>query len=305
MVKVLILRGLPASGKSTYARNLLTVGNKKGTKWKHVNKDDLRAMLDDSKHTKGNENFVLETRDFIILRCVALGVNVVVDDTNLNPKHEQHIRDLVGNTAEVDTMDFEIDLEEAIARDLKRPVSVGERVIRHMYNEYVLPKQPKPEPYVAPADVPYAIICDIDGTLAHMTKEGRLRFGKQAPYAWKHVGEDAVDERVKSILQNYYASRKMPNDFLASPQVILFSGRDSICRTETEAWLYDNNIPYDALYMRPEGDSRKDSIIKAELFDAHIRGKYDVLFVLDDRNQVVDMWRGLGLKCLQVEPGDF
>ena len=57
--------------------------------------------------------------------------------------------------------------------------------------------------------------------------------------------------------------------------------------------------------MRRTKDFRKDAIVKTELFDAHIRGRYEVLFVLDDRNQVVEMWRVMGLPCLQVAAGDF
>jgi hypothetical protein len=57
--------------------------------------------------------------------------------------------------------------------------------------------------------------------------------------------------------------------------------------------------------MREAGDSRKDSIVKQELYEKHIEPSYDVFVVLDDRNQVVDMWRSLGLVCLQVAPGDF
>jgi hypothetical protein len=57
--------------------------------------------------------------------------------------------------------------------------------------------------------------------------------------------------------------------------------------------------------MREAGDSRKDSIVKQELYERHIKPSYDVFVVLDDRNQVVDMWRSLGLVCLQVAPGDF
>lgn len=64
-------------------------------------------------------------------------------------------------------------------------------------------------------------------------------------------------------------------------------------------------MAYDWLYMRPEGDVRKDTEIKREIFDNYIRDKYRVLFVLDDRNSVVKMWRDLGLKCLQVAEGDF
>jgi len=57
--------------------------------------------------------------------------------------------------------------------------------------------------------------------------------------------------------------------------------------------------------MRKTGDSRKDSIVKREIFEEHIKGKYRIQFVLDDRNQVVEMWRQLGLTCLQVAEGDF
>ena len=57
--------------------------------------------------------------------------------------------------------------------------------------------------------------------------------------------------------------------------------------------------------MRKTGDFRKDSIVKKELFDENVRGKYNIEFVLDDRNQVVEMWRSIGLVCLQVADGNF
>jgi len=61
----------------------------------------------------------------------------------------------------------------------------------------------------------------------------------------------------------------------------------------------------DALLMRAAGDSRRDSIVKREIFDARIRDVWQVKGVLDDRDQVVRMWRALGLTCVQVAPGDF
>jgi hypothetical protein len=63
-------------------------------------------------------------------------------------------------------------------------------------------------------------------------------------------------------------------------------------------------FPY-RLIMRATGDMRKDSIIKQELLEREIVPNSFVDFVLDDRNQVVDMWRSLGLTCLQVDYGDF
>jgi hypothetical protein len=75
---------------------------------------------------------------------------------------------------------------------------------------------------------------------------------------------------------------------------------------KTKAWLAVNEIPYDALYMRKANDYRKDAIIKLELYEAYVKDKYDILMVLDDRDQVVRMWREeLGLPCFQVDYGNF
>jgi hypothetical protein len=57
--------------------------------------------------------------------------------------------------------------------------------------------------------------------------------------------------------------------------------------------------------MRHTKDLRKDSIVKGEIYDSVIAPNYNVFFVLDDRNQVVDFWRSKGLTCFQVAPGDF
>lgn len=133
-----------------------------------------------------------------------------------------------------------------------------------------------------------AIIVDIDGTLAKMNGRG--------PFDWDRVGEDDIVHAVQLAvgLASYYCD------------VIVFSGRDSICRQQTIEWLNKHNIPTDNVFMRPQGNFEKDSIIKRRLYDEHIAGKYDIQFVLDDRNQVVDMWRkDLGLPCFQVNYGDF
>lgn len=149
---------------------------------------------------------------------------------------------------------------------------------------------PKYTPPAWDSDLPFAIICDIDGTLAHNVS-GR------SPYDWHRVGEDVVDEAIWRIL------RELSDYTMVG--IILVSGRDAICAPETTRWLEENGVHWDHLHMRPVGDNQKDSIIKERIYREHIEGKYNVLFVLDDRKQVVDMWRSLGLKCLQVQPGDF
>lgn len=135
---------------------------------------------------------------------------------------------------------------------------------------------------------PLAIIVDVDGTLA-------LR-GDRSPYDWSKVGLDTVNEPIADIVRAYD---------LRSVFVLVVSGRDGSCVNATGAWLRRYDIPFDRLFMRPAGNTEKDSIIKKRIFDDMIRDKFDVLFVLDDRNQVVEMWRSLGLVCLQVAPGNF
>jgi hypothetical protein len=87
--------------------------------------------------------------------------------------------------------------------------------------------------------------------------------------------------------------------------IILVSGRMEKNREVTETWLIKNLIHHTALFMRPTDDIRNDTIVKQEIYEREIKGKYNVLFVLDDRDRVVRMWRDQGLKCLQVAEGDF
>lgn len=280
MKKVILTKGLPGSGKSTWAKQLI---DENPNQYKRVNKDELRAMLDNSKHSDDSEKFILKVRDQIILSALEGGKHVIVDDTNLSPKHEARIRELIRGKAELVIQDFtDVPLEICITRDLNRFASVGEKVIRGMHKQFLADK---PEQYSENPQLPKAIIVDIDGTLAKMN--GR------SPFEWARVKEDACNDVVKGLVNAYPRT------------VIIFSGRDAVCRKDTIEWLQENGINYNFLYMRDEGNSEKDAIIKRRLFEQNIRGKYFIEYVLDDRNQVVEMWRNMGLTCLQVADGDF
>ncbi len=135
-----------------------------------------------------------------------------------------------------------------------------------------------PDLYVPDTNLPQAIIFDIDGTLAHMTDRG--------PFDWKRVGTDSVDEIVREMLFGFQDK---------GYNIVIMSGRDSICRQETHNWLWKWDICYDLLCMRPERDYRKDSIVKEELFYNYVAPYYNVLAVVDDRPQVVRMWYEIGI----------
>lgn len=293
-------KGLPASGKTTWAKE--EVLKSKG-KTKRINKDDLRAMLDAGEWSDKNEAHILKVRDKLIIHYMSNGYNVIVDDTNLAEKHEKTLQELAeGFKAMFEVKDFtEVPLQTCLDRDSARPNSVGAKVIKGMHRQFLKGKY---KPYEAPAynpDLPDCIIVDIDGTLAHMT--GRL------PYDYTQVHTDVVDEDVANIVRRY-AQRNIMEP-TPDTYIIIVTGRDDTCKEDTLKWLADNNIPFDEFYMRDHtlvdenGNKLDDTIIKKAIYDEMIKPRFNVRFVLDDRDRVVKMWREQGLKVLQVAEGDF
>lgn len=292
MRTLLLLRGIPASSKSTYAKELIV----KNKKYKRVNRDLLREMIDAGQWSQTKEKYIRECETLIAKIYVDAGFCIIVDDTNLSESAYNLWKQFANdNGLHFEEKFFDISLEEAIKRDLARPNSVGEKVIRKFYNDYLAPK---PAIYTPPEGKPDAYVFDIDGTLAHGIGITRK------PYEWDKVGTDTLDQELRHVLMSLKGY-----DIMADPEetikIILLSGRDSVCRPETEQWLQENNIPYDHLYMRPEGDKRKDYEVKEELFNKYIRDNYRVRVIFDDRDQVIKLWRSLGLTCYQVADGDF
>lgn len=280
MKKVILTKGLPGSGKSTWAKELL---KSNPNAYKRINNDDLRKMFDNVQFSHDMENFIKKAVDSLVLLALEEGKHVILDNTHLSDKPVNRIKQLVKGKAEVIIEDkfLDVPLETCIKNDLKRLESVGKDVIVKMYEQHIK----KTEPIIQNSTLPKAIIVDIDGTLAHMKD--------RSPFDWGRVGEDECDEIIKSIVNNY------------NNNIIIMSGRDGSCRDLTIKWLEDNNIKYDLLLMRVKNDCRKDSIVKQELFNNNIKGKYFIEYILDDRDQVVAAWRDMGLKCLQVQEGNF
>jgi len=285
--KLLALRGLPASGKTTYAKELVNKG------WVRVNKDDMRAMLNNSKFSKDNESYILSLRDEIIISSLVQGKNVVVDDTNLDPKHLIAFESIAGEfLADFEIRFFDVDVRECIKRNKLRPNPVPDKVIYTMYERYLNPPVP---PVAYDENKEECIIVDIDGTLAHIA-DGR------SPYDASRAMNDSLDDAVSVITAMMYRH---------GYKVIILTGRHEEHRKVTEEWLEANGVEYDELYTRMEydvdekGKRLDDALVKERLYNTHVKARFNVKFVLDDRNRVVDMWRSIGLKCLQVAPGNF
>lgn len=305
MTTLTITIGLPASGKTTLARQWVAENPVQRAR---VNRDDLRSMahagayVAQSAETPGTERAILAARDALIKTLLQRGIDVINDDTNLAQRHVRDLKRLADLTqAEFAVIDLtHVPLGACIARDRVRTPSVGEAVIRDMWTRYLKHRSsPKPEadmstsqgpkPYVPPPQARRAVLVDIDGTVA-------LK-GTRSPFDESRVHEDRPNAPVIATVQALHATGRA---------IIFMSGRTDACRAETAAWLRKHvRIPFHALHMRKAGDMRKDAIVKAELFDAHVRDRFHVLLVLDDRQQVVDMWRSMGLCVFQVAEGDF
>lgn len=136
---MIICRGLPGSGKSTWAKGVV------GSGWTRVNRDDLRALMHDGAWSKSNEALVVSARDSIIRSCLGRGENVIVDDTNGTTVKRLNEIALQFKGVRVTVKDFPISLKEAIRRDALRPKPVGESVIRgmaHLFTDIILEDEP-------------------------------------------------------------------------------------------------------------------------------------------------------------------
>ena len=280
MLKLLMLKGLPGSGKSTWAKQFVADNRN----WVRINKDSIRAMI---VYRQRDEGLVCQFRDALIVNALSNGRSVIVDDTNFHPKHETRLKALAESyNAEFEIKMFDTPIEDCIKNDLKRTESVGAGVIRQMHQQYIRPRLTKYPNHNSL--LPNAIICDLDGTLALANHRN--------VYDASTCDQDDINWPVQRIIHLH----------AMNGYTILFtSGRDAIYRPQTVKFLSRIGMENCPLFMRPEGDHRKDHIIKLELFQQNIYGKYNVEFVLDDRQRVVDMWRDIGLTVLQVADGDF
>lgn len=283
MKRIILTKGLPASGKTVWARTL--VRKKKGA-WVRVCADELREMCFDGWRSRTTDEALREMRDRLILQAIENDRHVVVDELNLSEASLSYFERLADGLASVEVEDrfLDVSLETCIERDLVRSHSVGEKKIRALHRKY-LKKSAAPPAYVE--GLLDCIIVDMDGTLA--------LFNGRSPYEAQKCDTDLPNEPVVETVKKWQKS----------VAVVVCSGRTDDAREKTAQWLARHGIEFEALYMRKVGDLRKDAVVKEEIYRDRIEGRYNVKFVLDDRRQVVALWRSLGLTVFQVAEGDF
>lgn len=298
MKHAIITVGISCSGKTTWAEEF-----SRDSGYTIVCRDYFRRMIQFDEgipigksgvnwkkwNWKKEHDVTLSVWDLINAISKFKNPNLIVADTNLNSNYRNNlIEELEKLDYVVGIKEFPITIEEAWERDAARENGVGHSVIAKQFsqwNEYL--KSTNRLPFVDTTIKPdrsYVVICDIDGTIA-------INDGHRSAYDWTKVFQDKPNEKIRSLLHT----------FRYDYNVIYVSGRDESCRAETEQWLTTHFFPNGPVYMRSEGDNRKDYVVKEELFLKHINGKYNIAFVLDDRPQVIrNTWQKLGLTTLIV-----
>lgn len=309
MTKIIVCRGLPGSGKSTWANQY----DRDNPGTAVVERDGLRHLLTGGYYTGDQEveQKVTRLQDGLVRQFLGEGLTVVISDTHLPDRSVKKWLALGSDlSVPVEVKDFrDVPLKDVLNRNLardRRGKIVPEEVIIDKYNrfikgrdltkvvEYTPTAKAVIEPYKQPEVPAYprlnAVIFDIDGTLAVM--------GDRSPYDGAAVWKDTPNHDVATALNLHRE---------AQHTIYIVSGRDEEYREVTETWLDAHGIKYDCLLMRPTepGPKREDSIIKHELFNKHIRPLgYRIVGVYDDRHRVLRMWRELGLTTFHVNGPD-
>lgn len=299
MKQIIVTVGCPGSGKSTWAQEYCRT--RPG--WYVVNRDNIRVGLmgitarNEYKYSKAREKLVTEIMFDQILAIMAKESTkgVVVADTNLNEARRDDFKVYAETHGwSYHEQVFDVSWLELLKRNTYRGEgAVPIDVLRQMFWKFC-EYQKKPV-YDGTPGKPKAVIFDVDGTLAKMV--GR------SPYDLEKCDTDIINPMVVELARSYY------RDGYA---VIVVSGRESGTSEEpyrymdmTANWLTDNDIPYTDHFQREQGDSRSDMIVKEEIFWRDIVPNYDVKLAVDDRAQVVEIWRRIGIECWQVDHGDF
>lgn len=307
-VKVLYTVGCPGSGKTTWAQEYQDKNTQPNAEVAIVCRDDIRLALDPTRkqhQRKKFEDLVTDThteqlKAHLLDERVAV---IIIADTNLNPIRMSTSKALImgfikgstGRELTIEDVVFDVHYSILVKRNAKRGINaVPSAVLDAFYkrmkiylNEY---KCYKPD-----VDLPKAVIFDLDGTLADNNH--------RSPFEYHKLSEDTLVDSVANVLKLYHSS---------GYKIICLSGRNAGTASDvlewyklTDQWLTENNIPADKLFMRHWNDYRKDDIVKEEIFWDSIAPYYNVEVAFDDRSTVVAMWRRIGLKCFQVQPGDF
>ena len=289
MKNIIVLVGCPGSGKSTLAQEYVEKG------YVRISQDDMGRF----EHRKAFDKAISE------------GHNIILD--RMNHDKRQRSRYLTpakeaGYKTTIQT--FYMSSAKCLQRCIDRkdhPTIKTDKdaasAVDFFFRNYEPVSLDEADMIVRTDDIVEvkhrAVICDIDNTIADGSHRQHYLQGPKKD--WKNffaeMHNDGLKKDVAEIVDNYY--------FCLGHSIIMCSGRPDEYRAVTTDWLSRHNVVHTKLLMRRRGDYRPDNLVKQIIWEHEIRPYYNVKFVLDDRDQVVKMFREQGLTVLQVEYGNF
>lgn len=344
MKKLIVLVGPPGSGKSTYSHELEKQGYVRISQ-DDQGKDKHHKLFAEALQNKQNivvdrMNFSKHQRDKYLMpaKMIGAGTEVVVfhvpravcferimarenhptinGKIDVAPNDQYQMIDLLNKEEVTRAMEKRRELQEKINTEKARQANSA---LDTFFTKYERVTDDEADKVTRLGWVEHtgktkpAVICDLDGTLAdlshrlHYVKNENKKLNRWDLFE-KEVGKDGLHEWCKILIN------QMQNNY----PIIFCSGRNENARKDTEEWLLkygfeftygtdnkERGKHYRHLFMRHRNDYRQDYIIKEIILDFEILPRYSVLFAVDDRQQVVDMWRRRGIVCLQCAEGDF
>ena len=314
----IIARGIPGSGKSTWAEEWIKQDPFNRVR---VNRDEIRYMLSKEIYGKAQwmvldekgfpdkdfENKVTNMENTLVDRALRSGKSVVSDNTNLPSKTcAQWVNTAKKFGVPVSTKEFPITKEEAIRRDAARDRSVGPKVINMMYSRLgpngefhhvdgTFPLQAYKEP--AKKGKP-AVAFDLDGTLVdtreithfvEKDEKGRRNF-------------DMFHRSSLFVPPNPEVVQILNDAQAAGHPVLITTARSQEYAEVSQRWLHENGITFDNYYCRKQGDFRPDYEVKKDIFD-EIDKDYFLVHAVDDNPAAIKNWEDHGVLVTKIPFG--